>query len=201
MLLDHDRCYRAVTAREARFDGQFVAAVRTGIYCRPSCPAVPPKRANVEFLPTAAAAQQRGYRACRRCLPDAVPGSPEWNVRADLAARAVRMIGDGLVEREGVPGLAARLGYSQRHLNRVLTAELGAGPLALARAHRAHTARVLVERTALPMAVSVTAARSLLSSARNAARCDGNIAASVSCAACAIAASTEVPCGARGRPR
>ena len=153
VLLDHDRCYRAVTAREARFDGQFVTAVRTtGIYCRPSCPAVPPKRANVEFLPTAAAAQQRGYRACRRCLPDAVPGSPEWNIRADLAARAVRMIADGLVEREGVPGLAARLGYSQRHLNRVLTAELGAGPLALARAHRAHTARVLVERTTLPMA-------------------------------------------------
>jgi AraC family transcriptional regulator of adaptative response / DNA-3-methyladenine glycosylase II len=153
VLLDHDRCYRAVTAREVRFDGQFVTAVRTtGIYCRPSCPAVPPKRANVEFLPTAAAAQQRGYRACRRCLPDAVPGSPEWNVRADLAARAVRMIADGLVEREGVPGLAARLGYSPRHLNRVLTAELGAGPLALARAHRAHTARVLVEGTVLPMA-------------------------------------------------
>ena len=85
--LDEDRCYRAVASRDARFDGQFVTAVRTtGIYCRPSCPATTPKRGNVEFLPTAAAAQQRGYRACRRCLPDAVPGSPEWNVRADLAA-------------------------------------------------------------------------------------------------------------------
>ncbi|MGQ0575292.1 MAG: DNA-3-methyladenine glycosylase 2 family protein [Pseudonocardia sp.] len=151
--LDQDRCYRAVAARDPRFDGQFVTAVRTtGIYCRPSCPAVTPKRANVEFLVTAGAAQLRGYRACRRCLPDAVPGSPEWNCRADLAARAMRLISDGLVERAGVPGLATRLGYSERHLNRVLTEELGAGPLALARAHRAHTARLLVETTAMGMA-------------------------------------------------
>ncbi len=153
MLLDQDRCYRAVASRDARFDGHFITAVRTtGIYCRPSCPATTPRRANVEFLPTAGAAQQRGYRACRRCLPDAVPGSPEWNVRADLAGRAMRLITDGIVEREGVPGLAARLGYSPRQLNRVLTAELGAGPLALARAHRAHTARLLVETTPLGLA-------------------------------------------------
>ncbi len=153
MPLDEDRCYRAVAARDARFDGHFITAVRTtGIYCRPSCPATTPKRGNVEFLPTAGAAQQRGYRACRRCLPDAVPGSPEWNVRADLAARAMRLIDDGVVERSGVPGLATSLGYSQRHLNRVLTAELGAGPLALARAHRAHTARLLIEATPLGMA-------------------------------------------------
>ena len=153
VLLDQERCYRAVASRDARFDGQFITAVRTtGIYCRPSCPATTPKRANVEFLPTAGAAQQRGYRACRRCLPDAVPGSPEWNVRADLAARAMRLIADGVVEREGVPGLATRLGYSERQLNRVLTAELGAGPLALARAHRAHTARLLIETTPLAMA-------------------------------------------------
>ncbi|MBV9922504.1 MAG: DNA-3-methyladenine glycosylase 2 family protein [Pseudonocardia sp.] len=153
MLLDQERCYRAVASRDARFDGHFITAVRTtGIYCRPSCPATTPKRANVEFLPTAGAAQQRGYRACRRCLPDAVPGSPDWNVRADLAARAMRLISDGIVEREGVPGLATRLGYSERQLNRVLTAELGAGPLALARAHRAHTARLLIETTPLAMA-------------------------------------------------
>ncbi|HKR50642.1 MAG TPA: AlkA N-terminal domain-containing protein [Pseudonocardiaceae bacterium] len=152
MLLDHDRCYRAVSSRDARFDGCFVVAVRTtGIYCRPSCPTVTPKPCNVTFLPTAAAAQIAGYRACRRCLPDAVPGSPEWNLRGDLVARAVRLIADGVVEREGVPGLAARLGYSTRQLNRVLTAELGAGALALARAHRAQAARVLVETTALPL--------------------------------------------------
>ncbi len=153
MLLDHDRCYNALASRDARFDGHFIAAVRTTrIYCRPSCPAMKPKRTNVEFLPTAAAAQQRGYRACRRCLPDAVPGSPDWNTRADLAARAMRLIADGVVERTGVTGLATTLGYSERHLTRVLTAELGAGPLALARAHRAHTARLLIETTPLGMA-------------------------------------------------
>src|SRR5215207_327504 len=148
--LDWDRCYRAVTARDARFDGWFITAVRTtGIYCRPSCPAVTPKQRNVAFYRTAAAAQSAGFRACRRCLPDAVPGSPEWNLRADLASRAMRLIGDGVVERDGVPGLANRLGYSQRHLSRVLTDELGAGPLALARTHRAHAARLLLESTAL----------------------------------------------------
>ncbi|MFC5993918.1 AlkA N-terminal domain-containing protein [Pseudonocardia hispaniensis] len=152
-MLDQERCYRAVASRDSRFDGLFITAVRTtGIYCRPSCPATTPKRANVEFLPTAGAAQLRGYRACRRCRPDAVPGSPDWNSRADLAGRAMRLIADGVVERDGVSGLAARLGYSERHLNRVLTAELGAGPLALARAHRAHTARLLIETTPLQMA-------------------------------------------------
>ncbi|WP_280405888.1 DNA-3-methyladenine glycosylase 2 family protein [Nocardia brasiliensis] len=151
-VLDFERCYRAVSTRDSRFDGQFFTAVRTtGIYCRPSCPAITPKRANVSFLPTAAAAQQAGYRACRRCLPDAAPGSPLWNTRADLAARAMRLIGDGVIERGGVPALAATLGYSQRQLTRVLTTELGAGPLALARAHRAHTARLLIQTTAMPM--------------------------------------------------
>lgn len=150
--LDFERCYRAVSTRDSRFDGQFFTAVRTtGIYCRPSCPAITPKRVNVSFLPTAAAAQQAGYRACRRCLPDAAPGSPLWNVRADLAARAMRLIGDGVIERGGVPALAATLGYSQRQLTRVLTTELGAGPLALARAHRAHTARLLIQTTEMPM--------------------------------------------------
>jgi len=156
---DFDACYRAVAARDARFDGQFITAVSTTrIYCRPSCPAVTPKPENVRFYPTAAAAQAAGYRACRRCLPDAVPGSPEWNVRADLAARAMRLIADGVVEREGVPGLARRLGYSERQLNRALTAELGAGPLALARAHRAHAARLLIELTDLPFGDAAFAA-------------------------------------------
>jgi AraC family transcriptional regulator of adaptative response / DNA-3-methyladenine glycosylase II len=147
---DPEHAYRAVAGRDSRFDGWFITAVRTtGIYCRPSCPATTPKRVNVEFFATAAAAQHAGYRACRRCLPDAVPGSPEWNLRADLAARAMRLINDGLIERAGVSGLASRLGYSERHLTRVLTAELGAGPLALARAHRAHDARLLIETTSL----------------------------------------------------
>ncbi|WP_312858521.1 bifunctional transcriptional activator/DNA repair enzyme AdaA, partial [Pseudonocardia pini] len=152
-MLDTERCYRAVASRDSRFDGVFITAVRTtGIYCRPSCPATTPKIRNVEFFTTAAAAQQHGYRACRRCLPDAVPGSPDWNGRSDLAARAMRLISDGVVERSGVAGLAARLGYSERHLTRIVAAELGAGPLALARAHRAHTARLLIETTTMSMA-------------------------------------------------
>ena len=151
--LDTDSCYRAVAGRDARFDGWFFTAVRTtGIYCRPSCPARTPLARNVSFFTTAAAAQGAGYRACRRCRPDAVPGSPEWDVRADVVARAMRLIADGEVERSGVRGLAARLGYSERQLHRLLVAELGVGPLALARAQRAQTARILVETTDLPMA-------------------------------------------------
>ena len=142
--------YRAMSSRDARFDGQFITGVHsTGIYCRPSCPAATPKPSNVSFYLTIAAAHEAGLRACKRCLPDAVPGSPAWNIRDDLAARAMRLISDGTVEREGVPGLAGRLGYTARHLTRVLVAELGAGPLALARAHRAQTARVLLINTKL----------------------------------------------------
>lgn len=150
--LDPEQCYVAVQSRDQRFDGWFVTAVRTtGIYCRPSCPAITPKRTNVDFYPTAAAAQQRGFRACKRCRPDASPGSPDWNVRQDVVARAMRLIGDGVVERDGVPGLARRLGYSERHLHRLFTDELGAGPLAVARAQRAHTARLLIETTSLSL--------------------------------------------------
>jgi AraC family transcriptional regulator, regulatory protein of adaptative response / DNA-3-methyladenine glycosylase II len=151
--LDPDRCYRAVASRDVRFDGWFVTGVHTtGIYCRPSCPARTPLARNVSFFATAAGAQAAGFRACRRCRPDAVPGSPEWDVRADVVARAMRLIADGEVERSGVPGLAARLGYSERQLHRHLVGELGVGALALARAQRAHTARLLVETTDLPMA-------------------------------------------------
>ena len=151
--LSFDERYRAIDARDTRFDGQFVTAVRsTGIYCRPSCPARTPKPENVTFYPTSAAAHEAGYRACKRCLPEAAPGSPHWDLRGDTAARAMRLIADGVVEREGVVGLASRLGYSTRHLTRLLGAELGAGPLALARAHRAHTARMLLTGTALSVA-------------------------------------------------
>jgi AraC family transcriptional regulator, regulatory protein of adaptative response / DNA-3-methyladenine glycosylase II len=151
--LDHDRCYRAVASRDARFDGWFFTAVHTtGIYCRPSCPARTPLARNVSFFTTAAAAQGACFRACRRCRPDAVPGSPEWDVRADVVARAMRLIADGEVERSGVPGVAAHLGYSERQLHRLLVGELGVGPLALARAQRAQTARLLIETTDLPMA-------------------------------------------------
>jgi AraC family transcriptional regulator, regulatory protein of adaptative response / DNA-3-methyladenine glycosylase II len=149
---DVERCVRAVRSKDARFDGWFFTAVlTTGIYCRPSCPVVPPRPRNMRFYPSAAAAQQAGFRACKRCRPDASPGSPEWNERADLVARAMRLIADGVIDRDGVPGLAARLGYSIRQIERQLRAELGAGPLALARAQRAQTARLLIETSALPM--------------------------------------------------
>jgi AraC family transcriptional regulator of adaptative response / DNA-3-methyladenine glycosylase II len=147
---DFEQCYRAMQSKDARFDGWFVTAVlTTHIYCRPSCPVRPPHAKNVRFYPTAAAAQQAGFRACKRCSPDATPGSPEWNVREDVVARAMRLIADGVVDRERVQGLASRLGYSTRQLERHLSSEVGAGPLALARAQRAQTARLLIETTSL----------------------------------------------------
>lgn len=150
-LPDADRCYRAVESRDARFDGWFIVGVTsTGIYCRPSCPTpIRPKRKNTRFFPTAAAAQRHGFRACKRCHPDAVPGSPEWDVRSDLAGRAMRLIADGVIDREGVGGLARRLAVSERHLHRLLTEVVGAGPIALARSQRARTARILIETTAM----------------------------------------------------
>lgn len=152
MIPDPDTAYRALQTRDTRFDGQFFAAVKTtGIYCRPGCPARTAHRCNVEFYPTSAACQAAGYRACKRCLPEAAPGSPLWNLRADTVGAAMRLIGDGVVDREGVPGLARRLGYTPRHLGRLLTSELGASPMALARARRAHTARMLLTSTSMPI--------------------------------------------------
>ncbi|WP_275002126.1 AlkA N-terminal domain-containing protein [Promicromonospora iranensis] len=145
--------YRAIAARDSRFDGQFYTAVRTtGIYCRPSCPARTPKAENVAFYLTSAAAHEAGFRACKRCLPEAAPGTPAWDLRRDLTGRAMRLVADGVVDREGVSGLATRLGYSERQLHRLLVAELGAGPLALARAQRAQTARALLVGTSLRLA-------------------------------------------------
>ncbi|RBP64219.1 DNA-3-methyladenine glycosylase II [Brevibacterium sanguinis] len=151
-MLSSDQCYHAVASRDRRFDGMFFTAVRsTGIFCRPSCPARTPLRHNVDFYLTAAAAADAGFRACKRCRPDASPGSPEWDVRADVTGRAMRLIRDGLVDREGVAGLASALGYSTRQLGRVMHAELGAGPLAISRHERARTARTLIESTSLTM--------------------------------------------------
>ncbi|CAN5474255.1 Ada metal-binding domain-containing protein [soil metagenome] len=152
MELTFEHQYAALSARDARFDGQFIAGVSTtGIYCRPSCPALTPKPGNVSFFRTAAAAHDAGLRACKRCQPDAAPGSPDWNLHDDLASRAMRLVQDGVIECEGVDGLARRLGYTPRHVSRVLQAELGAGPLALARANRAQTARSLLAATDLPI--------------------------------------------------
>ncbi|HWB67334.1 MAG TPA: Ada metal-binding domain-containing protein [Mycobacteriales bacterium] len=155
---DFEQCYRAVASRDARFDGRFVTAVRTtGIYCRPSCPAQRPKPENVAFFPHAAAAVAAGFRACKRCRPEAAPGSSDWDLRGDLAARALRAIAAGALDAPmdvgraggGVPALAQSLHVSERHLHRVLVAEIGVGPLALARTRRAQTARLLLDATDL----------------------------------------------------
>src|SRR6266446_4772513 len=150
--LDDEQRYQAAVSKDPRFDGVFfIAVTSTGIYCRPSCPAITPKRENMRFYRSAAAAQDAGFRACKRCRPDASPGSPEWNIRADVVGRAMRLIADGVVDRDGVEGLAGHLGYEQRQVRRLVTAELGASPLAIARAQRAQTARILTETTALPL--------------------------------------------------
>lgn len=149
---DFDRCYRAVRSRDRRFDGLFVTAVRTtGIYCRPSCPAQTPRPENLRFYAVPAAARAAGFRACKRCRPQAAPGSREWDVRADFVGRALRLIAEGAVDTDGVGGVARTLAVSERQLHRLLMAEVGAGPLALARTRRAQTARLLVESTTLSL--------------------------------------------------
>lgn len=152
MQLDFDTCYKAIQSRDARFDGRFYTGVAsTGIYCRPVCPAQTPLSRNVHFYPSAAAAEAAGFRACRRCRPDTGPGSPDWNARADLVDRALRLIAEGVMDDGGVKGLAHRLAVSERHLHREFVAEVGAGPLALARTRRAQTARLLIGETDMPL--------------------------------------------------
>ena len=159
MIEDFEACYRFMRSRDPRYDGYFfVGVTSTGIYCRPSCPARLPKRRNVRLFRSAAAAQEAGLRACKRCDPDAAPGSPAWNRRADVAGRAFRLIAEGAVDRDGAPGLARQLGYSERQLQRILSAEVGAGPVALARAQRAQAARLLIESTEVPFAEAALAA-------------------------------------------
>lgn len=152
-MFDFETAYRAMASRDARFDGRFVVAVTsTRVYCRPSCPSRTPKPENTRFFGLPAAAESAGFRACRRCRPDAAPASPEWNVRGDLAARALRLIAGGALDDGGVAGLARRLAVSERHLHRQLVAEVGAGPQALAIHRRARTARLLIESSGLPLA-------------------------------------------------
>jgi len=150
---DREAAYRAVSSRDPRFDGRlFVCVLSTGVYCRPSCPSRTPRPENCVFHRSAAACVAAGFRACRRCRPDAQPGTRDWDVDGHLAARAVRLVEAGVVDDEGVAGLARRLAVSPRHLHRVLVAQLGAAPADLARTRRAQAARALVEDTDLPMA-------------------------------------------------
>jgi AraC family transcriptional regulator, regulatory protein of adaptative response / DNA-3-methyladenine glycosylase II len=144
--------YRAVQGRDPRFDGRlYLGVTSTGIYCRPSCPARTPKPENVRFYATAAAAVTAGFRACKRCRPDSLPGSRDWDHRGDLVGRALRLVAAGTVDDGGVSALARRLHVSERHLHRSLVAEVGVGALALARTRRAQTARLLVDQTDLSL--------------------------------------------------
>ncbi|HEX4815570.1 MAG TPA: DNA-3-methyladenine glycosylase 2 family protein [Nonomuraea sp.] len=150
--LDFDSCYRAVAARDARFDGRFYTAVTTTrIYCRPICPARTPSSRNVRFYRHAASAEAAGFRPCKRCRPELSPGDPGWDVRGDLVGRALRLIDDGAADEQGVAGLARRLHVTERHLHRLFVTELGVGPLAVARTKRLLLAKQLLTETGLPV--------------------------------------------------
>ncbi len=159
MSLDFDACWRASESRDARFDGRFFVGVHsTGIYCRPICPAPSPKRRNVRFYPTAAAAGAAGLRPCRRCRPELAPGTPEWIGGSALVARALRLIDDGYLDRRDVPALARELCVGERQLRRLFVTHLGAPPGSIARTRRIRLARTLIDQTSLPMADVATAA-------------------------------------------
>jgi AraC family transcriptional regulator, regulatory protein of adaptative response / DNA-3-methyladenine glycosylase II len=152
VLPDADVCYRALRSRDARFDGRlFVGVSSTGVYCRPVCPARTPLLRNCRFYPSAAAAAQAGFRPCRRCRPEAAPGSPAWLGTSAAVSRALRLVAEGALDREGVDALAARVGAGGRHLRRLFEEHLGASPLAVAQTRRVHFAKKLLDETALPI--------------------------------------------------
>ncbi|MGO2112628.1 MAG: Ada metal-binding domain-containing protein, partial [Pseudoclavibacter sp.] len=144
--IDHETAYRACSGREARFDGRlYLGVTSTGIYCRPSCPARTPRPENCRFFPTAAACVAAGFRACKRCRPDSLPGTRDWDAASDLTGRALRSIRDGALDGDGgVDDLAAALHVSGRQLRRVLVEATGATPVQLAATRRAAVARQLI---------------------------------------------------------
>ena len=151
-LLDHDACYRALSTRDSRFDGRlFVGVKTTGIYCRPICPARTPKQANVNFYPSAAAAQAAGFRPCLRCRPESSPDLGAWRGTSNTVSRALAMIEAGALDNEDVDGLAARLGMGERQLRRLFRQHLGASPIAVAQTRRVLLAKQLIHQTRLPM--------------------------------------------------
>jgi len=144
MQFSPDICYRAVQSRDARFDGRFFTGVEsTGIYCRPICPARTPGRNNCTFFRCAAAAEEAGFRPCRRCRPETSPGTPAWQGSLATISRALRLIEEGALDNGGSPKLAARLGMGDRHLRRLFVEHLGASPLAVAMTRRIHLAKRL----------------------------------------------------------
>ena len=159
LVNDNPVLERARLSRDARFDGRFFVGVRTtGIYCRPICPANPPRSENVTFFPTAAAASEAGYRPCLRCRPECAPGTPAWTGTSATVQRGLRLIAEGALDDGNVEALAKRLGVTSRHLRRLFTRHVGASPLAVAHTQRLHFAKRLIDQTALPMqAVSAAA--------------------------------------------
>jgi AraC family transcriptional regulator of adaptative response/methylated-DNA-[protein]-cysteine methyltransferase len=151
-MIDATLCDRARLARDRSFDGLFFTGVRTtGIYCRPVCPVKPARSGNVEFFPSAAAAERAGYRPCLRCRPETAPGSPAWRGSRSTVSRALKLIDRGFLDSRSVEALAAALGVGARHLARLFDKHLGASPRAVARTRRIHTAKRLLDTTDLPI--------------------------------------------------
>src|SRR5436190_1868511 len=152
MLLDQRACDRVRRSRDARFDGRFfIAVTTTRMYCRPICPAQAPKDAHVRYFATAAAAEAAGFRPCLRCRPEASPGTPAWFGTSSVVSRALRLISDGALDRDGVDALADRLGVTARHLRRLFLQHLGAAPIDVALTRRVHFAKKLIDETDLPV--------------------------------------------------
>lgn len=151
--LDQDACYRAVVTRDVRFDGRFFGCVKTtGIYCRPVCPARTPRRENMAFVATAAAAEAAGYRACLRCRPETAPDLGAWRGTSNTVSRALALIEAGALDTADVDTLAARLGVGERQLRRLFRQHLGAAPVSVAQTRRVLLAKALVHETDLTMA-------------------------------------------------
>jgi AraC family transcriptional regulator, regulatory protein of adaptative response / DNA-3-methyladenine glycosylase II len=150
--LDPKICARARRTRDPRFDGRFfIGVLTTGIYCRPICPARPPKEENVRYFPTAAAAAEAGLRPCLRCRPECSPGTPAWLGTSATVSRALRLISESALEDAGMDALAARLGIGSRHMRRLFLKHLGASPIAVAQTRRLHFAKKLIDETRLRM--------------------------------------------------
>src|SRR5438477_6369979 len=159
MDLDHDACYRAICQRDVRFDGRFFTAVKTtGIYCRPICPARTPRRENIAFYRSAAAAQEAGFRPCLRCRPETAPDLGAWRGTSNTVSRALALIEMGALDEAGMERLAERLGVGERHLRRLFRRHLGASPIAVAQTRRILLAKQLIHETRLPMAEVALAA-------------------------------------------
>jgi len=152
VILDSRICYRALKARDARFDGRFFVAVSsTRIYCRPVCTVKPPKRENCRFFPSAAAAESSGYRPCLRCRPELAPGNASVDATSRLAQAAASMMEDRTLDQEGLDTIASRLGITDRHLRRAFGAEFGVSPVEFAQTQKLLLAKRLLTDTALPV--------------------------------------------------